>query len=132
VTCFAWQATITSLTYLIAGQIQGMVILNWPDYVFERWHTTLIMWLVVGMTYTINVWAIRILPLTELLAGICHIAFFIALVVTMLVLGRNSSADFVFTTYINETGWENKGVAWFVGLLPCVWCIIGKHIAYPT
>jgi len=87
---------------------------------FERWHTTLIMWFIVGMTYTINVWAIRIFPMTELLTGILHLALFVALVVPMVVLGRNSSAEFVFTTYINEAGWESDGVAWFIGLLPCV------------
>lgn len=45
----------------------------------------------------------------------------------MLVLGHKNggSAEFVFSAYINETGWKNKGVAWFIGLLPSVWCLVG-------
>ncbi|KAF1992509.1 amino acid transporter [Aulographum hederae CBS 113979] len=125
VTVFAWQATITSLTFVLAAQIQGLVVLNWPTYIFERWHTTLMMWLLLLITYIINVWGIRIIPATELFAGICHVLIFLALFVTMLVLGRNASPSFVFTSYINTTGWSNPVVAWFIGLTPCVWCIIG-------
>ncbi|KAF2817414.1 amino acid transporter [Mytilinidion resinicola] len=120
-----WKATITSLTYIIAGQVQGMVILNWADYGFERWHTTLMMWAVLGITYVINIYGIGLLPATELFAGVCHVFFFIIFAVVMLVLGRNSDAKFVFTTFINQTGWESTGVGFFIGLLPCIWCIIG-------
>lgn len=35
---FAWQATGASLCFLIAGQLQGIVKLNNPGYVIERWH----------------------------------------------------------------------------------------------
>ncbi|KAF2111575.1 amino acid permease-domain-containing protein [Lophiotrema nucula] len=125
VTVFAWQATITSLTFLIAAQIQGVVVLNYPDYVFERWHTTLMMWLVVIVAYAGNVWGIKLLPTMELISGSLHIVLFIVLFIVMLVLGRNASASFVFTGFVNETGWSNDGVAWFIGLLPCIWCITG-------
>jgi amino acid transporter len=103
-----------------------MVILNWPDYGFERWHTTLIMWACLALTYVVNVYGIGLLPATELFAGTCHVLFFIIFAVVMLVMGRHSNADFVFTTFINETGWESSGVGFFIGLLPCIWCIIGK------
>jgi len=46
-TVFAWQATITSLTFLMAGQLQGTIVFSNSTYVPERWHTMLIMWLVV-------------------------------------------------------------------------------------
>ncbi len=131
-TCFAWQATITSLTFLLAAQIQGLVVLNWPNYGFERWHTTLMMWCILLGAYVINVWAVRILPVTEMFSGACHILFFIILTIVMIVLGHRNgaTADFVFTTFIDETGWDSKGVAFFIGLLPCIWCIVGKS-TYP-
>ena len=125
-TCFAWQATVTSLTYLLAAQIQGLVVLNFSKYTFERWHTTLMMWCVLLLAYCVNIWAVEILPATELFAGVCHVLFFFALAIPMLVLGhRNgSTAEFVFTTFINETTWDG-GVAWFIGLLPCIWSFVG-------
>ncbi|KAJ9643988.1 hypothetical protein H2199_003854 [Coniosporium tulheliwenetii] len=106
-------------------QLAGLAILNWPDYGYERWHSTLMMWAIVAITFAINVWGIKLLPATELFAGICHVLFFVAVSVPMLVLGRNASPDLVFKTYINQTGWSNDGVAFFIGLLPCVWCIVG-------
>ncbi|KAF2734499.1 amino acid transporter [Polyplosphaeria fusca] len=125
VTVFAWQATITSLTFLMASQLQGIVILNYPSYIFERWHTTLLMWLVVLISFIINVWGIRLLPMFELFSGSLHVLLFIVLFIVMLVMGRNASAKFVFTDFVNETGWENRGVVWFIGLLPSIWCIVG-------
>lgn len=127
VTCFAWQATITSLTFLLAAQIQGLVVLNFPDYSFERWHTTLMMWCILTIPYIINVWAVRLLPMTELFAGVCHVLFPFALAIPMLVLGHRNggTANFVFTTFINETTWKSNGVEWIIGLLPCIWCVVG-------
>ncbi len=34
-TVFGWQAATTSICYLVAMQIQGMVMLNNPSYVFD-------------------------------------------------------------------------------------------------
>lgn len=124
-TVFAWQATCTSLTFLLAGQLQGLVILNNENYVPERWHTTLIMWAAVGVTYVQNLWGIKLLPMIEVFVGVWHILAFIAVFLVMLIMGRNASTKFVFTGFINETGWKNDGIAWFIGLLPSIWCIVG-------
>lgn len=126
-TVFAWQATITSLTFLTAGQLQGIVVFSDLAYTPERWHTTLIMWLVVLVAWIQNVWGVRLLPTLELFAGGFHVLMFFVFSIVMLVMGRNASADFVFTGFINETGWDNSTVAWFIGLLPSIWCVIGKY-----
>lgn len=86
------------------------------------------MWLLLGIAYAVNIWGIRILPVTELFAGILHILLFLILGIVMLALGHKNggaSADFVFKTYINETGWSSNGAAWFIGLLPCLWSLVG-------
>ncbi|KAL8976853.1 MAG: hypothetical protein Q9205_007229, partial [Flavoplaca limonia] len=38
----AWQTGIASGSYLTASQIQALMLLNDPSYVFERWHGTLL------------------------------------------------------------------------------------------
>ncbi|KAL1644092.1 hypothetical protein SLS61_008922 [Didymella pomorum] len=124
-TVFAWQATITSLTFLMAGQLQGTIVFSNSTYMPERWHTTLIMWLVVLVAWVQNVWGVRLLPTLELFAGGLHVLMFFVFCIIMLAMGRNASADFVFTGFINETGWDNNPVAWFIGLLPSIWCVIG-------
>jgi choline transport protein len=125
VTVFVWQATITSLSFLLAGQLQGVVVLNNPSYVPERWHTTLLMWAVVLISFVQNIWGIRLLPALEFSTSGLHILLFLVLFVIVLVMGRNASAEFVFTSFVNQTGWDNDGVAWFIGLLPCIWCVVG-------
>ncbi|KAK4546356.1 hypothetical protein LTR36_002033 [Oleoguttula mirabilis] len=125
ITVFAWQATATSVVYLTAIQIQGLMILNYDFYVPERWHGTLLMWAVISIMFAFNVWGIRILPMIELLGGVCHIVFFIMILVALVVLAPQSSADSVFTKFVNGGGWASDGVSWSIGLLTVVYCFVG-------
>lgn len=125
ITVFAWQATATSVTYLTATQIQGLMILNYPDYLPQRWHGTLLMIAIVAVFFVTNVYGIRLLPAIELLGGISHVAFFVALLVALVVLAPKSSATFVFTDLENAGGWSSNGVSWCVGLLTVVYCFVG-------
>lgn len=122
---FAWQATTTSLCFLLAGQILGLVSLNNPPYVLERWHTTLVMWAIMILSYAQQVWTIKLFPMLSVFTGALHVVMFLVIFIVLLVLGRNAEAKFVFTGFVNETGWDSDGVAWFIGLLPCIWCFVG-------
>jgi choline transport protein len=105
--------------------LQGIVKLNNPRYVIERWHTTLIMWAIVLVAYLQHMWTIKLLPVLEMFMGTLHILMFLALFLVMLIMGRNVSAEFVFTGFVNQTGWDSNGVAWFVGLLPAIFAFVG-------
>jgi choline transport protein len=126
ITVFAWQAAVTSICFLVATQIQGLVVLNYPTYVFERWHGTLIMWAVMVISFAVNVYAINILPVLQLFGGIMHVAFFIALVVPLILLAPRSTPEFVFTTVLNESGWKSDGISWCLGMLTVTYCFLGK------
>ena len=117
--------TATSVVYLPATQTQGLVILNYPSYSPERWHGTLLMFAVTAVFFVINVYGIKLLPAFELLGGTCHVAFFLALLVALLVLAPKSSAEFVFTDFENAGGWSSGGVSWCIGLLTVVYCFVG-------
>ncbi|KAK4958973.1 hypothetical protein LTR10_003772 [Elasticomyces elasticus] len=125
ITVFAWQATATSVVYLTATQIQGLIILNHASYIPQRWHGTLLMWAVVAVLFSVNVWAVRLLPLLEMVGGACHVVFFIILLVTLVTLAPHSSAEFVFTDFVNGGGWSSDGVSWCIGLLTVVYCFVG-------
>ncbi|KAE9403332.1 putative amino acid permease [Gymnopus androsaceus JB14] len=120
ITVFAWQAAVTSCSYLIATQIQGLAILNYPSYAADakRWHATLLMWAVMLVCYLINVFAIRLLPIIELVGGILHVALWVALLVPLVVLAPRSTNAFVWTELINESGGYSDGISWCIGLLP--------------
>ncbi|TKA69193.1 hypothetical protein B0A55_07074 [Friedmanniomyces simplex] len=90
-----------------------------------RWHGTLLMWAVVGKLFAVNVWAIQLLPVVELIGGICHGVFFVMLLVTLVALAPPSSADFFATDFVNGGGWSSDGVSWCIGLLTLVYCFVG-------
>ena len=54
----------------------------------------------------------------ELVVECFHVLLFFISCIVMMTMGRDASTDFVFTVYINEIGWDNSPVAWFISLLP--------------
>ncbi|KAK3068899.1 hypothetical protein LTR53_013177 [Teratosphaeriaceae sp. CCFEE 6253] len=129
ITVFAWQATATSVVYLTSTQIQGLMILNNGGYIPQRWHGTLLMWAVVAVLCAVNVWGIRLLPVVELISGVCHVLLFVVLLVVLVVLAPHSTAKFVFTGSANGGGWASDGVSWCIGLLTVVYCFVGFDAA---
>jgi amino acid transporter len=130
ITVFAWQATATSITYLTATQIQGLIILNYDEYEPQRWHGTALMIAVLLSFVCTNIWGMRLLPAIELIGGILHITLFIVIVVALVILAPRSSSEFVFTGFINEGGWQNDGVSWCIGLLTVVYCFVGMALSF--
>ena len=126
ITVFAWQAVTSGQTFLTALQIQGCAILANPNYDFQRWHSTLIMWAILLVVYVLNVQGIQWLPAVETFAGVLHIACWFLLAVPMLVLAKKQPASFVFTTFINSGGWKSDGISWSIGLLSVTWCVVGE------
>jgi amino acid transporter len=126
VTVFAWiTATAASPAYL-ASVVQGLVIFNYDSYAPQRWHTTLIMWGFIVLPVVWNLWFRRLLNTLEMIGGICHVVFFIVSVITLAILARRSTPDFVFNTLTNDlSGWTNPTVAWSIGLLTVAFPITG-------
>lgn len=84
------------------------------------------MWAVLLLNFAINVYAINILPIIQVLGGIAHVAFFVMLIVPLVLLSPRSSADFVFTSVLSQGGWKNEAVAWCIGLLTVTYCFLGE------
>lgn len=127
ITVFGWQAALASICYLISAQIQGMVLLNNPQYQSQQWQGTLMMWAIIAFVGFINIYGIRILPALQMLGGIMHIVFFIAIVIPLVLLSRRSTSEFVFTQLItSDEGWQSKGVAWCLAMLTVTYCFVGK------
>ncbi|KAJ5740781.1 hypothetical protein N7493_000653 [Penicillium malachiteum] len=126
ITVFGWQAAVASICYLMASQIQGMVLLNNPDYASKQWHGTLLMWAIVLFAGFVNIYGIKIMPALQMLGGIMHITFFIAISIPLILLSRRSTSSFVFTELIvADEGWQSHGVAWCLGMLVVTYCFLG-------
>jgi amino acid transporter len=106
--------------------ITSLAIFNNEKYVPERWHTSLIMIAIMVVPFTFNLWFRKLLDAFEITGGILHICLFVVVIVVFVVFGPRSDPDFVFKTLTwEESGWNNKGVSWGLGLLSMTFSVTG-------
>lgn len=115
---FGWMA-LTATGGLLGSQIIiGIIAIYDTAYVAQRWHQFLIYIGYNIFAMLLNAFGNSILPLVNKTAIIWSIAGFVVISITVLACASPdySSGDFVYRSFINETGWPD-GVAWLLGLL---------------
>jgi hypothetical protein len=91
------------------------------------------MWLFILIPLVFNIWFRRVLNTLETIGGVIHVIFFFVNIITLTVLAKRSSTDFVFKTLTHDiSGWSNPGVAFGLGLLTMTYPIAGMNFASPT
>lgn len=78
-----WQSGVTATSYLVASQIQSLLILNDSSYVFERWHGTLLVIAVSTVAVVFNTFFAKELPLIEGPMLGFHLCGFFAVVIPL-------------------------------------------------
>src|SRR5271168_3359827 len=78
-TSLAWIATVATESIFAGTIIQGLIILDYPDYVSKQWQGTLLAWLVIAVAIFINVIVPGLLPKFEIFILVFHIAGFITI-----------------------------------------------------
>jgi choline transport protein len=124
-----WQTGIAITAFLAGGQIQGLLILNNPNYVPERWHGTLLIIAVATFAIVFNTLLARKLPLVEGIVLVLHIFGFFAVFITMWVLGPRSPTSEVFGSFQDNAGWGSVGLSVLVGQLAPVLSLLGADAA---
>jgi choline transport protein len=124
-TSLAWIATVATESIFAGTIIQGLIILDNPDYVSKQWQGTLLAWAVVALAIFINCIVPSLLPKFEVFILVFHIAGFIAVMATLLALAPKGSASSVFLTALNEGGWSSQGLSYCVGFLGNVATFVG-------
>lgn len=119
-----WIATIGWIADIAAGVffggtiIQGLAVLNYPDYAPERWQATLLMYACLLLVVAVNTIGARLLPHIEHIVLLLHTLGFLAVLIPLTALAPKSSSSFVWKTFdASEAGWNSDGLAWFVGLI---------------
>lgn len=122
----AWQALTASGAYLAATACQGLVINSQPSYVPERWHGTLVVFALIAICLIFNTFLSKFLPQVETAILILHITLFVVILVVITVMSptKSSNAD-VWTLFLNEGGYDSKGLSFFVGLITPVFAFSG-------
>lgn len=124
-----WQTGITSIAFITSSQIQSLIVINNPSYVFERWHTTLLILLVSFFAIIFNTYLAKRLPLVEGIILVLHICGFFAILIPLWVMAPRSTASEVFGTFNNGGGWSSIGLSILVGMLSPVFTFIGPDSA---
>ncbi|KAM5466591.1 hypothetical protein MauCBS54593_005848 [Microsporum audouinii] len=110
-----WQSASATGTYLGGTIIQGVVKLNYPEYTPEKWQATLMLYAVLILSLSVNVSLVKWLPGVEGVILIIHVVGFFAIMIPLVHLAPISSAKFVFTEFINTSGYGSSGLSWLVG-----------------
>ncbi|OKL57582.1 hypothetical protein UA08_07277 [Talaromyces atroroseus] len=113
-----WVALVATAGLLASELIIGVIYLMHPSYVSERWHQFLIYIGYNIAAFIINALMNSTLPMVTRAAFIWSIAGFVIVSITVLACSSPdyNSGKFVFTEFLNETGWPD-GIAWLLGLL---------------
>jgi hypothetical protein len=131
VTVFSWSALVCIAPYFIGTQIQGMVVLAYPDYELVRWRGTLLMWAVAIIPIIINVFARRVLGGIEVAAGIMHVVFLPVTIAVFVILAPRNPDSFVWNTFVGGlSGWKDSGVVFSIGLLGVITPLAGTSPHY--
>lgn len=124
-TSLAWIATVAIESIFAGTMLQGLIILDYSDYVAKEYQGTLLAWLVIAVAIFINVVVPGLLPKFETFILVFHLAGFIAIMAVLWTYSPHSSASFVFTTSLNEGGWPTQGLSYCVGFLGNVATFVG-------
>ena len=104
-------------------------MLNYPNYVFQRWHGTLLTCAVASFSVFFNTFLAKKLPLVEGIVLIIHVFGFFAVIVTLWVLGPRGDAAQVFTTFNNFGDWNSDATSALVGILAVMIPLLGADAA---
>jgi amino acid transporter len=99
--------------------------LNNPDYVFQRFHATLLTIAIVAFCVLLNTFGVRRLPLIEGGLAIFHFAGLFAIIIVLWKLGPKNNAHDAFLKPTNNGGWPSEGLSMMVGLYPLTLSLLG-------
>ncbi|KAG0344731.1 hypothetical protein BG004_004207 [Podila humilis] len=96
------------------------------ETVFERWHTILIYFAILIAHGLINTFAVKLIGPMNTVSVWVHIGGVITILVTLLVkVEKKASASFVFTEFVNNTGWSSSVYVVLLGLLQSQFTMTG-------
>lgn len=120
---------LTGACFLIAQLVKALIILNYPTYIPQSYHLTLLTMAVAAFSITFNTFLARRLPLIEAFLLLFHVAGMFAILIPLWTLAPRKSPKEVFTTFHDGGGWNNEGTATLVGLLSAVASLTGADSA---
>jgi hypothetical protein len=92
-TSIAWIATLAVGSIFTGTMIQGLIILNYPDYEPKNSHGTFLAWAVIAVSVFVNTVIAGLLPVLEGLILLIHILGFFAIMIPLIYLSVYATAS---------------------------------------
>lgn len=119
--CAGWIFACFSSTYVAASFVFSLVSVYKPDFATTNWQFYLTYAAIVITGYLINALTVVLIPIiTNSLVVIINVGTLFILITLLVKTNPKQSASFVFSEFINETGWKSNGLVFFLGLLPSI------------
>ncbi|KAF2708288.1 choline transport protein [Pleomassaria siparia CBS 279.74] len=121
---FAWWGSIftsASVALSMGSALVGCYQLNHPDFVILPWHVFVAYQITNIFCFFFNCYGKTLPTVAQVTLCISLCSFTVILVTVPAVAPTHQHASFVFTTFINNTGWAEGGIAFIVGLVNTNW-----------
>ncbi|KAI1080004.1 choline transport protein [Whalleya microplaca] len=117
-TCFGWIFTTASTNLIYAQTLAALIALYHPDLELQTWQTFIIYQGLNLITAMIVMFGNRMIPaLNKFSLFYLQIGWFVVLVTVVACAPTHQSTEFVFKTWINNTGWKNQVICFITGLV---------------
>ena len=117
-TCFGWIFTTASTNLIYAQNFMALVALYHADMTIKTWQTFLVYQILNLMTAATVMYGNRIIPaLNKFSLFYLQIGWFVVMVTVVACAPKHQNPEFVFRTWINNTGWENQVICFITGLV---------------
>ncbi|KAH6684973.1 choline transport protein [Plectosphaerella plurivora] len=123
-----WLVVVTVQGFFAAMFICAAAVVGSDGrFVVTQWTTYLIFLAILTFSTAGNIWGNRILGKWNDFALAWSILGVIIISIVILSMHEKTSAEYVFTTFSNETGWSD-GMSWILGLLQSALSLIGFDV----
>ncbi|KAK3672945.1 hypothetical protein LTR78_007055 [Recurvomyces mirabilis] len=120
-----WVSYLTLVSFTAATTIQGLAVLNYPDYAAQPWHATLLTWAVVCFGLFFNTVLAPRLPAIEVIFFVLHVVGWFGIFVTLLVTGPRRNAFDKFTHFTDGGNWGSDGLSGIITMMNSPLCWLG-------
>ncbi|KAH8667116.1 amino acid permease-domain-containing protein [Xylariales sp. PMI_506] len=107
-----------------ADIISSFVAIIYPDLEWQNWMTFLVYLPMIMIPFAMNLNA-SLLPAYSSFGAILTVVGFIAYAITFLVMAPKSDASFVFTAFLNNTGYTSSGWVFIMGCYNSMYGLYG-------
>ncbi|KAK6008136.1 hypothetical protein QM012_000039 [Aureobasidium pullulans] len=115
---FSWISISAGVAVIAPQALMALVIHNDPSFVLKAWHVFLIYQAVNLLCLLHNIYTIRRTMWTfNCFFALSLIAFLAVTIISLVRAPTYQSAESVWVTFVDGSGWSNRGVSFFIGLL---------------